>query len=107
MQGYELLYVLKPDLAEEKVTEVQEKIKDILTKNKAHIVADEVFGKKELAYPIKKFKQGYYLRIEFEADGKALKEMDRFIGITDTIIRKLCVKLESIREKNKEKEPVA
>lgn len=104
MRGYELLYAVHPGTEEEKIKQIEDKVKKALTDNGAKIIADENLGKREFAYPIKKQNSGYYIRLEFEADGKALKEMKRVIGVTDAIIREMCVTLKSIRNKEQPEE---
>lgn len=107
MQGYELLYIINADIEEDKIKQIHEKIKKALTSNKANIIAEDFIGINQLATPISKQTKGYYIRLEFEADGVAVNEMDKVLEVTDSVLRKMCVKLKSIRNKNKEEAPVS
>jgi small subunit ribosomal protein S6 len=50
------------------------------------------WGKKKLAYPIKKMDEGFYYFIRFEAEGTAIAEIESRMRIMDNVIRYLCVK---------------
>ncbi|MBU0580315.1 MAG: 30S ribosomal protein S6 [Candidatus Margulisbacteria bacterium] len=104
MEGYELLFVIKPGLEQEKIDQIFEKVKKVLLDNGATIDVEDKIGEKELAVQIKKFSKGSFFRLEFNAPGKAISEMQRVIKITDQIIRHMCVKLKSIRNKPQEQE---
>ncbi|MFC1517029.1 30S ribosomal protein S6 [Candidatus Margulisiibacteriota bacterium] len=104
MDGYELLYVLRPDLEEDKLEALKEKVKKALTGKGAKIIDEENLGQRELATPIDKITKGHYERLEFEASGEAIKEMKKVLGINDAVLREMCVKLKSIRNKPKQEE---
>lgn len=92
MSLYELLYIVPAKYAEDELGPVQNQIKKILEKYGAKITKSENLGKKKLAYPIKKFYQGYYLLNEFEAEGKNINELNNTLRLTDEIIRHIIVK---------------
>lgn len=95
MKNYEIMFIVKPTLSEDEVKTVVENFKNVLTTNGAKIVDFVEMGQKELAYEIKKFKNGYYYVITVEAnDDKAIKEFDRLSLISGDMLRHLITKID-------------
>ena len=81
MKNYEIMFIVRPTLAEEDVKQVVKKFEEM--------------GQRELAYEIKDFKSGYYFVFEVEStDDKAIKEFDRLALISSDIIRHLITTIE-------------
>ena len=57
MPNYETVYILKPTLSNEKVEEVLEKVKGIITSGNGTVILSDSWGKRRLAYPVKKIKK--------------------------------------------------
>lgn len=95
MKNYEIMFIVKPTLSEDEVKKVVENFKNILTNNGANIVDFVEMGQRELAYEIKKFKNGYYFVVTVEAnDDKAIKEFDRLSLISGDMLRHLITKID-------------
>ncbi len=95
MTNYEIMFIVKPTLSEDEVKKVVENFKNILTSNGATIVDFVEMGQRELAYEIKKFKNGYYFVVTVEAnDDKAIKEFDRLSLISGDMLRHLITKID-------------
>lgn len=94
MRDYELTLVIDPDLTSEKQKKLVAKIKKEISDLKGKIEKTEEWGKKELAYPIKKKTLGYYFFIETELPEKAPTEIEKKIKLDEGIIRYLLVKSE-------------
>ena len=95
MRNYEIMFIVKPTLTEEEIKKVSKNFEGIITTNGAKVTNVKEMGQKELAYEIKKFKNGYYYVITLEAaDDKAINEFDRLAGISNDVIRHLITKLE-------------
>ena len=70
-------------------------MKEVLENNKAKVVEAKELGQKELAYEIKKYKNGYYFYFVVEEENaNAVNEFDRLALINDNIIRHLVVRVE-------------
>ncbi len=100
MQTYELMYIMRGDLTDEKLDQLQAKINSALVDNGAKIITEDRVGKRDLGTPFKKSRTGIYVRIEYQADKKALDETQRLLRITDGIIRFMNVRIESVRDKS-------
>lgn len=92
MKKYEVMFITKP-LEEAEVTPIVEFISNLLTKNGAKIEKVDLWGKRHLAYPVKKQNDGYYVLINFEIEPDAIFEIDRVIKIREEILRHLIVKI--------------
>lgn len=92
MRKYEVLYILKPDLDEETIKSVNEKIKNIIESANGVIENIDLWKKKKLAYEINKITEGYYVLINFSSNQDLPKELDRNLKIMDNVIRHIIVK---------------
>jgi len=88
---YELLYLVGANYSEEELMPIKEKIKELLKKFDGEITLEDSLGKKKLAYPIKGNHQGYYLLMEFNADGAKLKELNQNLKLTNEVLRHVIV----------------
>ncbi len=86
MKYYELLYIVQPTLAEEELKGIMSDIADRITKAGGEILKNEVWQKRSLAYPIKKFKQGYYVLVHYKSETNVPKEIEERIRIKEDIL---------------------
>lgn len=94
MNKYETLFILNPSLDEEGINTNVEKFKDVIQNGGGEIENVDLWGKRKLAYEIKKLNEGFYVLINFKADAQLPKELDRVFRISDNIVRHLIVSLE-------------
>ena len=87
MRNYEIMYILKPDYDEEKVTEYITKYSDIIRNNKGEVVSEDKWGKRRLAYEIQDFREGFYILVNFKSEANVPTELDRVMKISDEILR--------------------
>jgi small subunit ribosomal protein S6 len=92
MSQYETGFVLSPTLSEEETTQYIQQMAAIIAQKKGRMVKQDVWGKRRLAYPIKKFGEGVYVFLTYEGPGDISSEMERRFKQTDTVIRFLTVK---------------
>lgn len=95
MRKYENIFVAHPSLDEEAVKALIEKFKGVIENGGGTIDNVDFWGKRKLAYEIKKVNEGYYTLISFTANPELPKELDRVFRITDGIIRHIIVKEEN------------
>jgi len=98
MTCYETLFVVKATLTDEETAAQIAKIKDILTKEGAELVATDDMGMRKLAYPVEKNNRGYYTVLFYKAEGTLINELERNLKINEDVIKFLTVKY----TKNKE-----
>ena len=87
---YEFVLVVSVKLGE-KSDELVEKFKNLI-ESKAELVNINNWGKKKLAYPIKKEAEGLYVVFDFKSEPSFPKELDRISGITDGILRSMIIR---------------
>ena len=93
MNKYEVMFIAKP-LEETEVDPIVTFVSDLLTKKGCNIEKVDRWGKRHLAYPVKKQADGYYVLINFEAEPATIKEIDRVMKIRDEILKHLIVKID-------------
>lgn len=98
MTCYETLFVVKPTLTDEETTAQIAKIKDIITKEGAELLATDDMGMRKLAYEVEKNARGYYTVLFYKAEGSLITELERNLKISEDVIKFLTVKY----TKNKE-----
>ncbi len=87
MKYYELLYIVQPTLSEEDLKGIMGDIAGRIEKAGGKILKNEVWQKRNLAYPIKKFKQGYYVLVHYKAEANVPKEIEERMRIKEDILR--------------------
>ena len=94
MRHYETTYILRPNLGEEKFTEIIERTNAIVEGDNGSVIDIDRWGIKKLAYEIKKETQGYYICMNYAAPGSTIQEMERIFRIDDNVLRYLTIKLD-------------
>ncbi|MFA7686032.1 MAG: 30S ribosomal protein S6 [Candidatus Gracilibacteria bacterium] len=89
---YEIMLILQPDLGVERTTEVLQEMKDLIAEASGKITHEDLWGLRELAYVIKKQRQGYYAVLNFTADPLKVKEFEKQLNIHQGILRYLIQK---------------
>jgi len=92
MRQYETGFVLSPALSEEETTQFIQQMAAIVAQKKGHMVKQDIWGKRRLAYTVKKFNEGVYVFFTYEGPGDISTEMERRFKQTDTVIRFLTIK---------------
>ncbi|QUH19413.1 30S ribosomal protein S6 [Alkaliphilus sp. B6464] len=93
MNKYELVYILKSNVEDEKRTQLLDKFRGIIEADGAIENVDE-WGNRKLAYEINKVNEGYYTLVNFNAGADVPKELDRNLKIADEVIRHMIIKIE-------------
>ena len=87
MRGYEMMIIIDGDVDERTVTPTLDKFLKVVTDAKGTVDNVDLWGKRRLAYDIKKRSEGIYVVVDFTADSAAAKEMDRQLGLSESILR--------------------
>jgi small subunit ribosomal protein S6 len=89
MRRYELMLVLRPDVADDRAQAVIDRTTRQIVAAGGSIVKVAPWGRRRLAYQIDRYREGSYHIILFEAPGEALAEMERSLLITEEVLRHL------------------
>ena len=91
---YETMYILRPDIPEEEVESHLTKYRDILVETGADVLDNQMRGKRRLAYPIAKHKEGIYVQLSHNGDGQQVAVLEKAMRLSEDVIRYLTVKQE-------------
>lgn len=94
MPKYELMYILSSAVSDNDVPAVANEVDKFITSQGGVLLSSEMLGKKKLAYPIKKTRNGFYVLETFRLEGKALQALDDKLRSMEPIIRYLVVALD-------------
>ena len=94
MDKYEIMFIVKNTIEEEKVKKIADSLKDLITNDKGNIIDFKEIGKRKLAYPIKKEVTGTYYVMTVEANHDTIKEFNRKVSINENVLRHLIIKKE-------------
>ena len=89
---YETMYILRPDIPEEEVDSHLKKYSEILEKSGTEVLDSQMRGKRRLAYPIAKHKEGIYVQLSHRGDGQQVAQLERAMRLSEDVIRYLTVK---------------
>lgn len=87
MRNYELVCVIQPDLDETALNEVIDKVKDWITESDGKVEKVDIWGKRKLAYLIRKQREGHYVLLEIGLPATATVELERNIRFLEPIMR--------------------
>ena len=87
MNKYEGIVILKADLPEKELEQEYSKVEDAIKKHEGKIEKSERWGKKRLSYGIKKFRDGFFLYLIFDAMPKSIKPLIELFKLNDNILR--------------------
>jgi len=88
---YETMYILRPDIPEEEVDSHLKKYSEILEKSGTEVLDSQMRGKRRLAYPIAKHKEGIYVQLSHKGDGQQVAILERAMRLSEDVIRYLTV----------------
>jgi len=94
MNHYETIYIVNPTLDDDSLKETIDKFSDLIKKLKGTIVKVSEWGKRKLAYDVKRFDKGYYVVLDFCALPKMLTELERNLKLDDRILKYITVKID-------------
>lgn len=91
---YEILFIADPNLGEPDVDALTTQIQGYIEKEGGRIQKVEKWGKKRLAYVLKRQREGYYVLVVVEGQAAMVKEVERRIRVTDGVIRFITVRVD-------------
>ena len=89
MRRYELMLVLRPDVADDRSQAVIDRTTRQITTAGGQITKVAPWGRRRLAYPIDRYREGSYHIVLFQAPGEALAELEHSLLITEEVLRHL------------------
>jgi small subunit ribosomal protein S6 len=91
---YEIIFIADPNLSEPDVEALSTTVKGFVEKEGGKIEKSENWGKKRLAYEVRRHREGYYVLLTVVGSAALVKEVERRIRVTDGIIRHISVRVD-------------
>ncbi|HLC18589.1 MAG TPA: 30S ribosomal protein S6 [Thermodesulfobacteriota bacterium] len=92
---YETVCIVRPDAGEDVIKGVITRATSTLEGEGGKVNRLDEWGRRKLAYPIKKKHEGYYFLLDHSSPSKACAEMERFLRLSEDVIRYQTVRVES------------
>lgn len=92
MRQYETMFVLKPEFDKEQAQLLVNRFVEVIENNGGTIEKVSDWGKRRLAYEVKKYREGIYTLVNFESEAAVATELERNFKISEDVIRYLIVR---------------
>jgi small subunit ribosomal protein S6 len=93
LRDYELVLVISPEVAEEELPTSVERINQLIAHRGGSITHTDYWGKRRLAYPIKRFLEGSYVLAQLKLEPESTEELEAHLQISEEVLRHLLVRL--------------
>ena len=87
MRAYEVMVILDPNLEERTIEPSLDKYLNVIRKDGGNVETVDIWGRRRLAYEVKKNAEGIYAVIKIQAEPATVKEFDRQINLNESILR--------------------
>ena len=92
MREYEVLYIVRADLDDEKVQDAVKRVNTLIERSGGSIERTNLWGKRKLAYEVKHQKEGAYILQDFQIEPTRVPELEAGLKITEEVLRHLIVR---------------
>ena len=92
MRDYEVLYIVRADLDDDKVQDVVKRVNTLIDRSGGGAERTNLWGKRKLAYEVKHQKEGSYVLQDFRIDPQRIPELEAALKITEEVLRHLIVR---------------
>lgn len=96
MRTYELMFIAQPDLDEEALKALVERMQQVIVANGGQVIDVEDLGRRTLAYPIKHRKEGNYVLFHAGMGQATITEVERALRLSEDVLRHMLVRLDEI-----------
>ncbi|MDR1233640.1 MAG: 30S ribosomal protein S6 [Holosporales bacterium] len=96
MSLYEVVIIVKPDASASHIEMLTQSLVSCITDHSGEVTKTEFCGLRHLAYPIKNNRKGHYVLLNVSIPGDGIKEIERFVGLNEDILRFLIVNVETL-----------
>ena len=93
IREYEVVMILSPEATEEEITATIERVDGLITGGGGTVGEHNNWGRKRLAFPVQKLREGNYILVKFSMDSSAVTEFNRSLKASEEVIRFLVTKI--------------
>jgi small subunit ribosomal protein S6 len=91
---YEAIYVLRPDIDPDAAARVSNRVSEVLARENAKLIKVESWGRRKLAYPVRKFRRGIYVFLRFHGETNLVAEFERNLRMQkDAVLKFMTIKV--------------
>ena len=94
MNIYENIVILNASLSDEEIETATGKIRDLITNSGGTILKTDVWGRRKLAYEIKKQKKGFYILLLFQAPSPVIRKLEDYYKVYDPVVKFMVIRLD-------------
>lgn len=94
MRSYEFVYIISPEIEQEDLESATDKVGQMIVDRGGQVLNLEAWGRRRLAYPIRKFHEGHYMVAQVQLEPETISELKGKLGLTEEVIRYLLVKVD-------------
>jgi small subunit ribosomal protein S6 len=94
MRQYELGLILHPQVEQPDVTQAVDKVGQYITATGGEVTSVNVWGRRALAYPIRRQKEGTYVFLQAQIGPESIQELERNLKLDEVVLRYLLLRLE-------------
>lgn len=99
MSLYESIFIVRPSLSDDDTNKLIDKMKGVLEKSGGTLLKQENWGKKKLAYEVKRERKGTFVYFYFKSPGNVVSELERSYRLEDSVLKFLTVRQDMIARK--------
>lgn len=96
---YEVMFIVDTGASEDEITRLNENLQQVITDQGGTITKNENMGRRQLAYPIGRKKEGHYILFEIDGTGREIAELERRMRVNDQVIRYITVRVDEDRRR--------
>jgi len=93
LRDYEMVMIVNPEVADDDVAGVIDKVNEFIASRGGEIVQTDRWGKRKLAYPIDRFREGNYVVSRFKLEAGLTKDLEADLKISENVLRHMVVRL--------------
>lgn len=94
MHQYEIIFIVRPDITEEELDKLLTQMQGVASGAGGNVEKVEKLGKRRLAYRVRKQREGLYVLFHVQGSGDTVREFERRLKVTDTVIKYLTVRMD-------------
>lgn len=94
MKTYEVMFIVVPSTPDEEIDRINGQLEAVVKGMQGEVISVEKIGKRKLAYRVRKFEEGYYVLFNIKATGDVVKEFERRLKVTDSVLRYISVRVD-------------
>ena len=102
MRDYELVMLVSPDVGDEGLPATVERVSQFIQERGGEIKNVDQWGRRRLAYPIRRFNEGFYVVTQFALDPQAVRALEGNLDLAEDVLRHLVVRLEEVKQRARE-----